>query len=386
MRRMQSITVAVIVSLLFSSAAFAQPTFNDVPFAVVPLDAGGTTTLLMDIYMPTAGAPPYPLAIWIHGGGWQSGSQDGAPGSILALRARGFVVASIGYRLSGQAIFPAQIHDVKGAVRFLRANASDYSLDPNRFGAWGSSAGGHLTALLATSGGVAALEGTSGGNVALSSRVQAAVDYFGPTDIININLDVTTPPGSTINHDDPNSPESRLVGWDAPGQGIGDIRANIANPTQPYPALVALCMQVNPITWVSSDDPPILIGHGTADTSVPRKQSTRLDDALAPTGVPHVYYQAGGFGHGYLGSGTDVAAQEFLVARLGNVAGVLPGDANCDGAVNVSDAGVLVTALVNPVGYGLARPFCNPANTDIDGDLHRDGKDIAAFATLLANP
>lgn len=384
MRRTQSGMVAAIVSLLVWSAALAQPTFNDVPFAVVPLDAGGTTTLLMDIYMPTAGAPPYPIAIWIHGGGWQGGSQDGAPGSVLALRARGFVVASIGYRLSGQAIFPAQIHDVKGAVRFLRANAATYLLDPNRFGAWGSSAGGHLTALLATSGDVAALEGTSGGNASFSSRVQAAVDYFGPTDILNINMDVTTPPGSTLNHDAPTSPESNLVGWNAPGQGIGDIRSNIANPAAPYPALVALCNQVNPITWVSPDDPPMLIAHGTADTTVPQTQSTRLDDALGPVGVAHVYYPAGGFGHGFLGNGIDSAAQDFVVARLGNVAAVLVGDANCDGSVSTADTGAFALSLVNPLGYSLARPFCNPANTDINGDLRRDGKDIAAFSSLLA--
>ena len=86
---------------------------------------------------------------------------------------------------------------------------------------------------------MAALEGTSGGNAAFSSRVQATVNYFGPTDIININLDVTTPPGSTLNHDAPTSPESKLVGWDAPGQGIGDIRANLSNPAAPYPALGA---------------------------------------------------------------------------------------------------------------------------------------------------
>jgi acetyl esterase/lipase len=340
----------------------------------------------MDIYMPTAGTPPFPLLIWIHGGGWSGGTHDTVPASALALRSRGFAVASIGYRLSGVAIFPAQIHDVKGAVRYLRANAATYQLDSNRFGAWGSSAGGHLTALLATSGGVAALEGTSGGNAAFSSRVQAAVDYFGPTDIININLDVTTPPGSGIDHDAPTSPESNLVGWNDPGQGIGDIRNNLANPAAPYPQLVALCNQVNPITWVTADDPPMLIGHGTVDTSVPIMQSTRLANALASAGVANAYYQATGFGHGFLGNGVDVAAQNFFVAALGNVAQPLPGDANCDGAVNAGDIPAMVQAVANPVQYASVRPFCNPANTDLNHDLCRDGRDITVFVSLLTGP
>lgn len=384
----RSLQFACIALPILSAVQFAdaQPTFNDVPFAVVPRDAGGTITLLMDIYMPTAGTPPFPLLLWIHGGGWSGGTHDTVPASALALRSRGFVVASTSYRLSGTAIFPAQLHDVKGAVRYLRANAPTYQLDVNRFAAWGSSAGGHLTALLATSGGVAALEGTSGGNLAFSSRVQAAVDYFGPTDIIQINLDVTTPPGSGIDHDAPESPESNLVGWNDPGQGIGDIRNNLANPAAPYPALVTLCNQVNPITWVTPDDPPMLIGHGTVDTSVPIMQSTRLHNALTAAGLPHDYYQATGFGHGFLGNGVDVAAQNFLVSTLGNVAPSLSGDANCDGVVNAADIPAMVQAVVNPVQYAAQRPFCNPANTDANHDLYRDGRDISAFVSLLTSP
>ncbi len=126
-------------------------------------------------------------------------------------------VASVDYRLTSQAglygafpvTFPAQIEDVKGAIRFLRANAGTYGLDPTRFGAWGSSAGGHLAALVGTSGGVAALEGTTGGNLAFSSSVQAVCGWFGPIDVLQMNPDVTTPPGSGIDHDATTSPESR---------------------------------------------------------------------------------------------------------------------------------------------------------------------------------
>ncbi|HKQ48254.1 MAG TPA: alpha/beta hydrolase fold domain-containing protein [Phycisphaerae bacterium] len=357
------------------------PTYDDVVFGVVPRDAGGTVTLLMDIYLPAAGSGPYPCVLWIHGGGWQGGTHNTVPGSALQLPTAGVAIASVSYRLSGDAIFPAQIHDVKGAVRFLRANAATYNLDTTRFGSWGSSAGGHLSALLATSGDVAELEGTSGGNPTFSSRVQAAVDYFGPTDILNINLDTTTPPGSGINHDAPTSPESHLVGWDDPGQGIGDIRANIANPNPPYPALVTLCNQVNPITWLTADDPPLFIAHGNMDTSVPIKQSVRLTDAMPAVGVFHDYRSINGAGHGFLGNDTDASARNFLLTQFFDPP--LSGDTNCDGAADASDVTAFALRLVNPSAYDVQHPLCNTSNGDLNGDGRTDGKDIRSFVTLL---
>src|SRR5262249_35630047 len=150
----------------------------------------GGRDLLLDLYLPSAGPGPFPVVVWIHGGAWLTGSRFPAP-NAAQLTSLGFAVASVDYRLTSQAgqwgaepvIFPAQIHDVKGAVRWLRANAATYNLDPARFGCWGSSAGGHLAALLATSGDVPALEGTVGGNAGFSSAVQACADFFGPTDL-----------------------------------------------------------------------------------------------------------------------------------------------------------------------------------------------------------
>lgn len=358
----------------------AQPTFNDVPFGVVPRDGGGTVTLMMDIYLPPVGQPPFPLVLWIHGGGWQGGSYNGVPASALALRNDGVAIASTRYRLSGEAIFPAQIHDVKGAVRFLRANASTYNIDPNRIASWGSSAGGHLSALLAMSSGVAALEGSSGGNPAFSSEVQVCVDYFGPTDILNMNLDVTNPPGG-FDHDAPTSPESHLVGWDEPGQGIGDIRANLSNPNPPYPTLVTLCNQVNPITWVDATDPPTYIAHGTDDTAVPTMQSTRLDSALTTAGVPHQYIQVAGAGHGGFPASVEIAAQEFILA--GFTQPKVAGDMNCDGAVNSADITVFVQRLMTPAVYLFANPDCHPRNADINTDGVINGRDIAGFVDQL---
>lgn len=310
--------IAMALAQLTLLAAAQTPTHPDLAYATL-----GTQQLKLDLYIPATGSPPYKVWINIHGGAWISGSKLPLPGLASQALQQGFAVASIDYRLTSQAaqfapfpvIFPAQIHDVKGAVRWLRANAATYQLDVNRFGSAGTSAGGHLSALLATSGGVAALEGDVGGNLGFSSSVQAAIDFFGPTDILNMGLDVTTPPGSGVDHDAPDSPESRLVGWTGPGQGIGDIRAHLNDPTPPYPTLVALCDQANSITWVDANDPPMFIGHGTNDTTMPTNQSTRLSAALFAAGVPHDYRAVPLAGHG-LGGPIDPVAIAFMKEKL----------------------------------------------------------------------
>ncbi|TWT41974.1 Carboxylesterase NlhH [Phycisphaerae bacterium RAS1] len=375
-----------IASGVLAASATAQvtPTFNDVVWATAPRDAGGVVTLRMDIYTPVAGPPVRPLVIWIHGGGWSGGTHDTPPPAASAMLARGIALASIQYRLSGEAIFPAQIHDVKGAVRYLRANAATYGIDPNRIGCWGSSAGGHLSALLGTSGSVAVIEGNTGGNLGFSSRVIATVDYFGPTDILNMNPDVTDPPGSTIDHDAPNSPESNLVGWNDPGQGIGDIRNNLGNPNPPYPTLVTLCNQVNPITWVTPDDPPFFIAHGTADTLVPLNQSTRLATALADAGVYRTYRQIVGAGHGGFGAATENAVVDFFVGRFFGGAIGVDGDLNCDGVVDVLDINPFILALADAAGYAAAFPDCSRNSADINDDGQVNVLDINAFITLVA--
>lgn len=373
MIRAISAVIPCLTLLFLPQSATAQPTFNDVVIGNVPLDAGGTYTLHTDIYAATAGAGPRPLLLWIHGGGWQGGTYNNVPGSALAMRQRGFHIASADYRLSGQAIFPAQIHDVKGTVRFLRANAVAYNIDPNRIAAWGSSAGGHLTALLATSGDAPEVEGTSGGNPGFSSRVQAAVDYFGPVDILLMNLDVTTPPGSNIDHDAPTSPESKLIGFDDPDQGIGVLRANLDNPAPPFPEKAALAFLTNPLNFITLDDPPFYISHGLSDATVPNFQSTRLHEALLDAALDTTYKAVPGAGHGNLGASTDQAARDFLVSRLTPRS---PGDMNCDGAVTTADVQPFVQSILSPEAYSTARPLCNPANGDFTGEWITNGEDI----------
>jgi acetyl esterase/lipase len=277
-------------------------THDDVVYATV-----GGQPLHMDIVLPTdESSGPWPLVVRVHGGGWNKGTYDlKSSSSVYRLPERGIAVASIQYRLTTQegewgeepVTFPAQIHDVKGAVRYLRANADKYNLDPDRFAALGTSAGGHLVALLGTSGDVADLEGTVGGNLDQSSRVQAIVDLYGPTDLLNIMEDVTTPPGAASNHESPNSSGARLIGFSGPGKGLGVLKQNLTNPEPPYPGIVKLVHDVNPITWVTPDDPPFLIIHGEDDVTVPINQSQRLADALTQAGVPNQFIRVPGMGH-----------------------------------------------------------------------------------------
>lgn len=228
--------------------------------------------LKLDLYLPEKRPEkPLPLIVWIHGGAWRAGSKEGNPAAPFA--AAGYVSASISYRLSQTAVFPAQIHDCKAAVRWLRAHAGEYGIDPERVAVWGSSAGGHLVALMGTSGGAAELEGGLG-YPRQSSRVQAVVDFFGPTTFTKMDA-----AGSRMVHDAPDSPESMLIG--------GAI--------QEHPELVR---RVDPITYVSADDPPFLIVHGDKDLTVPYNQSELLAEALAAAGVEHTFHTVKGGGHG----------------------------------------------------------------------------------------
>lgn len=290
---------AVILTAL--AAAGAQPPQARRPDGVkvlrdVEYARAGNKALLLDLYLPQSAPAPLPLVIWIHGGGWSAGSKAGGQGFRLA--GRGYAVGSVEYRLSGEAIFPAQIEDCKAAVRWLRANARKYNLDPERFAAWGSSAGGHLVALLGTSGNVKDLEGSLG-NLDQSSRVQAVIDFFGPTDLLQMDAQAALNPAvvSKIKHNDPKSPESRFIG----------------GPIQEFPDKAA---RANPITYVSRDDPPFLIMHGDQDPLVPAAQSRILYEALQAAGVDATFHVVKGAGHGFGGPEIERTVDEFLARTL----------------------------------------------------------------------
>ena len=204
----------------------------------------------LDLYLPgKKSSHPLPLVIWIHGGGWQAGSKENPKG--LGLLKAGFAVASINYRLSQQAKFPAQIEDCKAAVRYLRANAKKYDLDPNHIGVFGESAGGHLVALLGTTGDVKDWNG-DGPNKDVSSRVQAVVDFYGPTDMLKMKEEADLKAAFDANA--ANSPLGKLFG----------------GPIQEHKELAE---KANPITYITKKAAPFLIMHGDKDNIVPLRKA-----------------------------------------------------------------------------------------------------------------
>ncbi len=275
-----------LLLLLFATIAQAAPTTR--PAVAPPKPIEGVDTHLdieyakpdgrpqmLDLYVPADAKGKLPLVVAIHGGGWAGGDKRHVP--VIPLATRGYIVASINYRFSNEAIFPAQIHDSKAAIRWLRAHADEYHIDPDRIGVWGDSAGGHLVALLGTSGGNKELEGEEG-NPTFSSSVQCVCDFYGPTDFLTINAQV----GETdqVRPDAPNSLVSKLLGGPAPDN---KEKAKLASP----------------ITFVSKSAPPFLILHGDKDPLVPLAQSEELRDALQKAGVEVELDVIKGAGHGF---------------------------------------------------------------------------------------
>ena len=248
---------------------------------------GGHERQKLDLYLPKDGRD-LPLIVWVHGGAFRAGSKDRCP-AVPYLR-EGYAVASINYRLSQHAIFPAQIEDCKAAIRWLRANAAKHGIDPQRIGVWGSSAGGHLVAMLGTAGDVKEFE--IGENLHVSSRVQAVCDWFGPTDFTRMNK-----AGSSMDHDAPDSPESQLIG----------------GPVQQHKEKAA---RANPITFVSQNDPPFLIMHGDQDPLVPMNQSELLYGALKKAGVDVSFHVVKGAGHGFGGPEINKRVRDFFGKHL----------------------------------------------------------------------
>lgn len=235
----------------------------------------------LDLFFPKepANDKPLPLIAFIHGGGWQNGDKRGGLRRVATLVESGqFVGASIGYRLSGEAIWPAQIHDCKAAIRWLRAHADEFGIDPDRIAVMGSSAGGHLVSILGTSGDISGLEGTLGKHTDVSSQVQCVIDEYGPTNFLTMN----DFPGR-MDHLAADSPESRLLG-------------------QQVTKVPNLVREASPVTYVSNDDPPFLIIHGTNDLLVPYQQSMVFAESLKQVGVSVILQRVENGEHGGFGS------------------------------------------------------------------------------------
>lgn len=215
---------------------------------------GGGHPLLMDLYLPNKFPHAVPAVLWLHGGGWRNGDKKNS-WIVIKLAERGLVAASANYRLIGEAGFPAAIEDAKCAVRFLRANADQYGIDPERIGIAGLSAGGHLAMLAATAPASANLEG-SGGWAKVSSRVSAVLSWYGPTDF--------------------------SVGPTAFERGHGpSIKDFLGGTPEENPENYK---NASPIHWVRKGDPPLLMIHGQDDTTVPFDQSLRMEKAYRAAG------------------------------------------------------------------------------------------------------
>jgi len=262
--------------------------------------------LSIELVVPE-GDGPHPVLVWIHGGAWWGGSHLKMPGFTESALEAGFAVASLDYRLTSEAglwgdapvTWPAQLHDCKAGIRWLRANADEHRLDPDRLVAWGHSAGGHLAAMIGLTPDQAELEGEIGPHLGISTRVAVAVTFSGPTDLFTMNDDVTVPPGSQIDHDAIDSPESRLVGSAFHGRSLGEIKERIEDETPPWPELLAVVRSASPVEHVDEDDRTILwITHGARDRLVSLGQALRLEAACLEHGVPHVLDRLEKAGHG----------------------------------------------------------------------------------------
>jgi|tagenome__1003787_1003787.scaffolds.fasta_scaffold20566719_2 acetyl esterase/lipase len=233
-----------------------------VPYAAIP----GIRPLELDLYLPPDADGPVPVVVFLHGGGWRTGSRHLAgpayrgwtPTTFERVAQAGIAVASVDYRLSGEARFPAQLHDAKAAVRWLRARAGEIGIDPERIAAWGESAGGHLAALL----GLVRDESLEGdvGITGTSSAVSAVAAWYAPSDLAAVPADLGVDPR------DATTREAQLLG--APAVDVAGLAA-----------------QASPLFHVSPDAPPFLLLHGAADQLIPCVHSERLYHALVEAGV-----------------------------------------------------------------------------------------------------
>ncbi len=243
----------------------AQTVHRDVVYATVDGKALG-----LDIYLPAGVANP-PLLVWVHGGMWRVGNKGQVPPVFVR---NGFAVASLDFRQSTDARFPAMVHDIKGAIRFLRAHAGEYGYRTDRIAIGGSSSGGHLAALVGVTNGSHQLEGTIGGNATQSSAVQAIVSYFGASNL-NTILAQSTPFGLGVRE-----------------PALRDLLGALPDAT---PALAELG---SPVVHVGAGDPPLLLLHGDQDPQMPINQAHELEGAYEKNGLDVYFDVVHGGAHG----------------------------------------------------------------------------------------
>ena len=260
--------ISLLAVLLVSVAAHAEPLrTNDIEYASVD-----GKPLLLDLYLPSARSAAPPLLVWIHGGAWENGSKDQMP--LSSLVDKGFAIASIDFRPASVAPFPGQVHEIKAAIRYLRASADRHGYDATRIGILGASSGAHLAALVGTTNGHDTLEGKLGGNLGQSSDVQVIVSYFGASNLTTI-LKQSTPFGLNVRE----PALKRLLG------GLPDEQSDLAR-------------LASTVSHVDSADPPLLLLHGDQDPQMPINQSHELQGAYEAQGLKPEFVVVHGAAHG----------------------------------------------------------------------------------------
>ncbi len=280
------------------------PAHTDIDYA--PPEPATSNGHKLDLYLPVASTTAtgrLPVVMWTGGSAWMADTgKRTAPGIAAQLLPAGYAVAGISIRSSSQVQFPGQLHDIKAAIRWLRANAAQYNLDPDRIGIMGDSSGGWTTAMAAVTGDAPEMEGTVG-TTGVSSRVQAAVAFYPPTNFLTMDawaVRKCAPPGC---HDDPTSPESRLVGC-----AIQTCPENV--------------QAANPLRYVTALDPPLMILHGGSDPLVPHNQGEQLYMALNKACLESAFVSLPKAGHGpWNGFLTNDTLREAATIRSTSAAG-----------------------------------------------------------------
>ncbi|MEX1023906.1 MAG: alpha/beta hydrolase [Planctomycetota bacterium] len=346
-RRFLQLAWLLLAVGLVRSEVLAQGAYSVVPdqvYATVTDALGQPLDLALDLYLPDAQRGPRPVVVWIHGGSWISGDKANPPAEPLA--GAGYAVASINYRLLADAIWPAQLHDCKAAIRWLRAHAALFDLDPDRIGVWGGSAGGHLAHMLnvtgdATTGRVGGesidLEGSVGAYLGESSRVQASAAFYPPTELLRISQFP-----NVVDVDAPGSPESQLVG--------------AALQTVP-----ARAKSAGPLAFLGREDAPMFFAHGSIDVVVPMDQSAHVAQVARDSfGLDVALEVVRDAGHGVIGFPPDASYAFFdrVLKNLGDPTVSITANANLleggggTGSFIVTRSGSVALPLDVHLAYG----------------------------------
>ena len=313
-----------------------KPRYEDVAYAEVTLDNGEPYTLKMDIYQSESQTEPGPCILYIFGGGWSWGEYKQVTQKavycrdLVRLTEEGYTVVCPDYRLISQSIFPACVHDIKGCVRFLKAHGPEYLIDPDRIGALGNSAGGHLAAMISIGADRPEIEGEVGGNLGYSSGVKAAALFYPPGDmwdaVLSSAAKIDGPPADLtgteiegLSNDSADLIPALACGFVGPGRNIKTLADLIrsGDETNPDWKYAKLLKDLSPITYVSENNPPVCLFQGARDPIVDPAGTEKLYHALVKAGADAtlICYSHGGHGPS-LGEQVDRFAYEFLKDRL----------------------------------------------------------------------